>query len=132
MTFIPPPRVLVVDDYLENARVLAHLLRIFGFEALLAHDGESAVARAAEVVPDAVLLDLSLPDISGYEVARRLRADHATRNTLIVAITGFTPDDAPQTDDANPFDHHLVKPVDPSMLRDLLWNAFSEAAAPAP
>ena len=131
MTYAPAPRVLVVDDYLENARVLAHLLRIFGFEAFLAHDGESAVARAAEVVPDAVLLDLSLPDISGYEVARRLRADHATRDTLIVAITGFTPEDA-RTDDPNPFDHHLVKPVDPSMLRDLLWNAFSEAATPAP
>ena len=132
MTYAPVPRVLVVDDYLENARVLAYLLRIFGFDTFLAHDGESAIAQAAEVVPDAVLLDLSLPDMSGYEVARRLRASHATRDTLIVAITGFTPDEAPHPDDVNPFDHHLVKPVDPSILRDLLRNAFSEAAAPAP
>jgi CheY-like chemotaxis protein len=131
MTFRPVPRVLVVDDYLENARLLGQLLRLFGFETFLAHDGESAIARATELAPDAVLLDLSLPDINGYEVARRLRAGETTRNAFIVALTGFTLDAAPHPRAASPFDQHLVKPVEPTLLRDLLWSAFTESAAPA-
>lgn len=132
MTRPSVPRILVVDDYPDTARVLAQLLRIYGFETFLAHDGETALSRAEELAPDAVVLDLVLPDIDGYEVARRLRASEATRDTLIVALSGYTIDDVTNADDSTPFDHHLVKPVAPSALRDLLLTAFAEPAAPTP
>lgn len=124
------PRILIVDDYPDTARVLAQLLGIFGFETFLAHDGESALARANELAPHAVVLDLVLPDIDGYEVARRLRASETTRDTLIVALSGYPLDDAGSTADAC-FDHHLVKPVEPSVLRDLLVAALARPSAPA-
>ena len=117
MTFSHVPRVLIVDDYPESARVLAQLLRIFGFETLLAYDGASAVSQATDFAPDAVVLDLILPDIDGYEVARQLRACEATRGTLIVALTGYHVDDSPRAGEGNPFDYHLGKPIAPSLLR---------------
>jgi two-component system OmpR family response regulator len=131
MTFSHVPRVLIVDDYPESARVLAQLLRIFGFETLLAYDGASAVSQATDFAPDAVVLDVILPDIDGYEVARQLRAGEATRGTLIVALTGYHVDDSPRAGEDNPFDYHLGKPIAPSVLRDLLWNALTESAASA-
>ena len=131
MTYPHIPRVLVVDDYPESARVLAQLLRIFGFEAFLAHDGASAVASATELAPNAIVLDVILPDIDGYEVARRIRRCDATRDALIVALTGYPLGDAPHSGADNPFDHHLVKPIAPLTLRDLLWSAFTEPAASA-
>ena len=131
MTFSHVPRVLIVDDYPESARVLAQLLRIFGFETVLAHDGASAVSRATEFAPDAVVLVVILPDIDGYEVARQLRGREATRGALIIALTGYPLDDSPRTRADNPFDYHLGKPIAPSVLRDLLWNALTESAASA-
>ena len=130
----PPfvPRILIVDDYAETARVLGQILRIFGFETFLAHDGESAVARANELAPHAVVLDLVLPDIDGYEVARRLRASERTRDAVIVALTGYPLDEAADAAEHADFDYHLVKPIAPSVLRDLLLTAFAEVSRSTP
>jgi len=123
-------RVLVVDDYRESARVLAQLLELFGFETFLAHDGASAIARAAEVAPDAVILDVILPDMDGVTVARRLRAQPETENAVLIALTGYPLDEGPHRAKTDVFDHQFVKPVAPSALRDVLANALT-ASAPA-
>ena len=105
---------------------------MFGFETFLAHDGESAVARANELAPHAVVLDLVLPDIDGYEVARRLRASDRTCDSVIVALTGYPLDEAADAAEHADFDYHLVKPIAPSVLRDLLLTAFAEVSRSTP
>lgn len=130
MSLSSVPRVLVVDDYPESARVLGQLLRLYGFEAFLAYDGASALALASELAPDAVVLDLVLPDIDGAEVARQLRAHAATRASVLVALTGYAPEDTRSPVPGDVFDFHMVKPVTPSELRDLLLHALTQSAAP--
>ena len=105
-----PLRVLVVDDNVDAAAVLAALLRLLGHEVTLAHDGPAALAAAAAAPPDLVLLDIGLPGMDGYAIAARLRAAGHTRAAL-VAVTGYgREDDVRRSRDAG-FDHHLVKPV---------------------
>jgi len=104
-------RMLVVDDNGDSAESLALLLSLAGHETHVAHSGPEALDRADALRPDAVLLDLGLPGISGYEVCRRLRAAAWAREIPIVAITGWgQADDRQRSKDAG-FDAHLVKPV---------------------
>ena len=113
-------RVLVVDDNQDGARILARLLTACGHRPALAHDGPSALAAAAEHSPDVILLDIGLPGMDGYEVARQLRAHEGQDRSLLVALTGYGQDEDFRRSQAAGFDHHLVKPVDPQALRDLL------------
>jgi CheY-like chemotaxis protein len=93
-----------------------------------AHDGEEAVRAAGELQPDAVVLDIGLPKLDGYEVARRIRAEGWAANVVLVALTGFGQEsDRRQARDAG-FDCHLVKPVDP---RELLRTLATLCAARA-
>ena len=87
----------------------------------MAHDGPTALGRGPGVrPPDVVLLDIGMPGMDGYEVARRLRADAGLRDVLLVALTGWgQEEDRRRTREAG-FDHHLVKPADPAELRALL------------
>ncbi|MEO8310171.1 MAG: PAS domain S-box protein [Caldimonas sp.] len=104
-------RMLVVDDNGDSAESLAMLLSLAGHETHVAYSGTEALARADSLRPDAVLLDLGLPGLSGYEVCRRLRAAAWAREIPIVAITGWgQSDDRQRSKDAG-FDGHLVKPV---------------------
>jgi signal transduction histidine kinase/DNA-binding response OmpR family regulator len=120
-----PLRVLVVDDNVDGADSLGHLLRMDGHEVRLAHDGPSALATAAEFRPRAVVLDIGLPDIDGFEVARRLRELPNLQDILLVAVTGYgRQEDRLRSAEAG-FDHHMVKPVDVCELRSLI-------AAPRP
>ncbi len=113
-------RVLVVDDIIDSAESLARLLRRWGHEVHLAHDGPSALAAARSTAPEIVLLDIGLPGMDGYEVARLLRQDPAHTALVLVALTGYGQTaDRQHTRDAG-FDHHLVKPVDTTLLRSLL------------
>jgi CheY-like chemotaxis protein len=118
-------RVLLVDDHEDAAEALAMVLEMAGHEVVLAHDGESALARAAEHRPEVVLLDIGLPKIDGYEVARRLRLDPRHEGTLLVAITGYGKEEDRHRGQAAGFHHHLVKPADPGALQELLDAAFS-------
>jgi signal transduction histidine kinase/CheY-like chemotaxis protein len=108
---IPSRRVLVVDDNVGAAKMLALLLDRCGtHEIVLAHDGPTALDAAAVHHPDIILLDIGLPRMSGYEVARRLRSQPEFEHTRLVAVTGYgQPEDRRRALDAG-FDEHLVKP----------------------
>jgi signal transduction histidine kinase/CheY-like chemotaxis protein len=115
-----PQRVLVVDDNRDAAESLALMLRLDGHEVRVAHDGPAALEAAHAFGPEVVLLDIGLPRMSGHEVAARLLQQPHGGRRLLVAMTGYGQDeDRRRSRDAG-FDHHLVKPVDPQTLRDLL------------
>jgi CheY-like chemotaxis protein len=113
-------RILVVDDNRDAAESLQMLLELYGHEVRVAHDGEEALAAFAKDRPEVILLDIGLPRLDGFEVARRLRADGQNRDVLLVALTGYGKhEDRAHSREAG-FDHHLVKPVEPTMLMSLL------------
>jgi PAS domain S-box-containing protein len=120
---IPPTarrRILVVDDNEDGLETLATLLELSGHEVRTAPDGPSALVAATDFRPDIVLMDIGLPGMDGYEVARRLRAIPDFQTTRLIALTGWGQDaDREQSRDAG-FDLHLVKPVDPTELRRVL------------
>jgi PAS domain S-box-containing protein len=128
-------RVLIVDDNLHAAESLAVLLRHWGHHVALAHDGPEAIRAAHEHRPSVLLLDIGLPRMDGYRVARRLREHPAFQGLVIIALTGYGQDeDRRRSRDAG-FDHHLVKPVDLKFLRTLLSDHLLRPAAtghPAP
>ncbi|MEA2600669.1 MAG: hypothetical protein QOF89_1661 [Acidobacteriota bacterium] len=113
-------RVLVVDDNQDAAESLALLLQIWGHEVRTAYDGPSTLALVAEYRPDIVLLDIGLPGMSGYEVAKRLRELPGAERAVLAAVTGYgQPSDRERAREAG-FDHHLVKPVEPAYLQEIL------------
>jgi PAS domain S-box-containing protein len=113
-------RVLVVDDNADVAESLAEVIRMFGQDVEVAHDGPTAVTRARAHRPDLILCDIGLPGMSGYEVARTLRADPTLATTRLVALSGYAqPEDRQEAADAG-FDQHLAKPADPSAIEQLL------------
>jgi CheY-like chemotaxis protein len=109
-----------VDDNRGSARTLARLLEIIGHEAHTAHDGGEAVAAAEADRPEVILLDIGLPVMNGYEVARTIRRQPWGTDIVIVALTGWGQmEDRKRSKEAG-IDHHLVKPVEPQALIDLL------------
>jgi CheY-like chemotaxis protein len=113
-------RVLVVDDNRDSADSMTELLRILGCEVSTAYDGEQALQLIAASRPDAVLLDLGMPGLSGYEVARQVRERGGGEPILLIALTGWgQEEDRRRTREAG-FDHHLVKPVELTALRAML------------
>lgn len=112
-------RVLIVDDDRDSTASLAQLLKIPGHEVYTAGDGLEAVAKAVKLHPDAVLLDIGLPEINGYEVARRIREQEG-EHPVIIAMTGWGQDEDRRRSREAGFDAHLVKPVDPAALTKLL------------
>jgi CheY-like chemotaxis protein len=114
-----PRRVLVVDDNTDAAAMLDLLLRSLGHETRIAHEGGEALRAAEEFRPDIVLLDIGMPGLDGYEVARRLRRQ-SSGPLRIVAVTGWGQDADRQRSAEAGFDLHLVKPVDASELAQAL------------
>ncbi len=113
-------RVLVVDDLAASADTLTLLLEMEGFEVRVAGEGRAALAIAREFRPDAVLLDIGLPGMSGFEVAGHLREEPATREALLVALTGYGEAESRSRSAQAGFDVHLVKPADVEALLSLL------------
>jgi len=113
-------RVLVVDDNVDVADMIVMLLQLFGHEAKAAYFGQSALETANEYKPDVVLLDIGLPDMNGYEVARHLRKHPQTERVGLIAMTGYGQDTDRQLSREAGIDLHLVKPVDPQKLQGLL------------
>jgi len=111
--------VLVVDDNVDSAHTMVASLRLEGFTADAAFDGEAAILRAAAMRPDVVLLDIGLPGMSGFEVAHALRAMPATNDALLVALSGYGQAEDRQRSREAGMDHHLTKPVDPAALHSL-------------
>lgn len=112
-------RILVVDDNVDAADSLAMLLQVRGDTVRVAYDGEEALAAEEEFRPDALLLDIGMPKLSGYEVARRVR-DLRGPGPLIVAITGWGQEEDRQRAREAGFDHHFTKPVDYAALLEVI------------
>jgi signal transduction histidine kinase/DNA-binding response OmpR family regulator len=122
-------RILVVDDNVDGADSLALLLRVTGHEVSIAHDGPSALEVARTFHPEIVLLDIGLPGMNGYEVARQMRQDPELQPAYLIALTGYGQDaDRLRSRDAG-FDHHLVKPVGPEVLPELFASLGSPVSA---
>lgn len=116
-------RVLIVDDNRDSAHMLGMLLKSSGHVIETAHDGEEALHAVRRFGPDAVLLDIGLPKLNGYEVARHIRADDSLRQPLIIAVSGYGQSEDRRRSQSAGMDTHLVKPIDPGALRELLAAA---------
>lgn len=118
-------RILVVDDNQDGADLMAVLLRLQGHAVEVAHDGVSALKCAAAFDPDVVLLDIGLPGLNGYEVAKQLRDTSMQHPQCLIAMTGYgTDEDRRRTEEAG-FDHHIVKPVEPAELNAVLAQSMA-------
>ncbi len=113
-------RVLVVDDNHDAAKCMAMLLRTLGHEVRVAHDGASAMQAALEFVPQMMLLDIGLPVLDGYEVAKWLRQQPSLENVVLVALTGYGQESDRQRTREAGFNHHLVKPADFANVQSIL------------
>jgi PAS domain S-box-containing protein len=123
-------RILVVDDNYDAASTLAMVLQYQEFDASVVGDGAEAIRAVEKLQPEIVLLDIGLPGMDGYEVARRVRELPRGGDILLIAITGYgQPDDRARALESG-FDHHLVKPVDTSRLIDLCANFEKREISP--
>jgi CheY-like chemotaxis protein len=112
--------VLIVDDNRDAAELLGELVVLMGHEAIVAHDGEAALKRAEENGPHVALLDIGLPTIDGYELARRLHRLPGLQSTPLIAITGYGRHEDVERARKAGFAHHLLKPVAFEVLAALL------------
>ena len=112
-------RVLVVDDSVDSAETLGELLKIWGHDVRLAHDGPGAVEAARDYRPDVILLDIGLPGMDGFAVARQLRTE-GLQTRLLVALTGYGEQTDKRRSQEAGFHHHMVKPVHPDALQKLI------------
>lgn len=126
-TPIAQRRILLIDDNADMRETLATCLSIQGHEVSGAGDGLAAVRLAADLAPDVIIVDIGLPEIDGYEVARRLRAHPSTRDVRLIAMTGYGQQEDKQKAMEAGFDEHLTKPVDAGTLERAI-----AAAAPLP
>jgi signal transduction histidine kinase len=115
-----PRRIVVIDDNQDAAESLAMLLRLKGHDVQIAYDGPSGLALALGTAPECVLVDIGLPGMDGYEVAKRLRSHDRSRRTVLVALTGYGQQEDRARSRQAGFDHHLVKPVAQNVLEDVL------------
>ncbi|HZQ60719.1 MAG TPA: ATP-binding protein [Casimicrobiaceae bacterium] len=116
-------RILVADDNVDFADSFALILRMLGNEVRVTHDGAEALQMAKTFEPEFCFLDIGLPKINGYDLAERLRAAAETRNSTLIAVTGWGQDKDRQRAHAAGFDHHMVKPVDAQAIEALLRSA---------
>ena len=125
----PSLRVLVVDDNEDTAKTLAMLLEMAGHDLRTAYTGPNALIVTLDYRPNVVLLDIGLPGLNGYEVAKRIRQQPVLHNILLVAMTGYGQETDRQLSKESGFDHHLVKPVDFGKLQEILAT-ISEKTSP--
>lgn len=115
-----PRRILIVDDNVDAAESLGEFLKASGHHVHIVHDGVSAIGDALRLRPEVIILDIGMPSMDGYQVARRLRAEAGLTSSLLVAVTGYAQErDRLSAQDAG-FDHHLAKPLDISKLATIL------------
>jgi signal transduction histidine kinase/ActR/RegA family two-component response regulator len=124
----PRRRILVVDDNRDAADTLAQLLTMLGAVVSVAYSGRAALDALEDFQPDSVLLDIGMPDMHGYEVARRIRASTGFSGILLIALTGWGQEHDQRQSRAAGFDHHVVKPPDINRLRELFISERSSAA----
>jgi signal transduction histidine kinase/CheY-like chemotaxis protein len=128
-TELPPDLcILIVDDNRDVAESTAVLLRLEGFEAHVAYDGEEALRMVRRLHPTAVLLDIGLPRMNGFEVAERIRSEPEYRDILIVGVSGYGQEEHRLRSRQAGFDHHIIKPIELSTLTGLLVSLRSSRA----
>ena len=125
-----PPKVLVVDDNEDAADSLATLLGVMGFEVRIAYDGPEAITAADEFLPQVALLDIGLPRLSGYDIARHVRASRGGE-VLLVAITGWGQEDDRRRAHEAGFDHHFTKPADFERLLEVIGAELKQRGGAA-
>lgn len=121
-------KVLVVDDNIPSAQTIGWMLELIGHEPTLAHTGQEALDKARSLLPDVVLLDIGLPDITGYEVCGTMRKEPQFEKTLMIAQTGWGQDRDRELARQAGFNHHLVKPIKLDELSALLGNNADDPA----
>jgi CheY-like chemotaxis protein len=117
---LAPRHVLVVDDNRDAAQSLGMLLKVLGADVRTVFSGAEALTAIANRRPDVVLLDLGMPGMDGYEVARRIREQPELASVTLIALTGWGQDEDRERTETAGFDHHLTKPADLGMLETLL------------
>ena len=124
-----PRRALVVDDSEDSAEMMRELLRLLGHDVRIAFDGQRALEVTHEFKPEIVFLDIGLPSMNGFEVARRMRQIPGCAAIPIIAVSGYAREtDREETRKAG-FTEHLAKPVDVARLEQLLVNPIGRAAS---
>ena len=113
-------RMMVVEDNPDAAESLAMLLQLLGHQVRIVHDGTAAIDLAQAEMPDVMLIDIGLPRMNGYEVARRIRQNSDLKQIVLVALTGYARDEDRNNAFVAGFDHHLVKPLDVTKLQELV------------
>jgi signal transduction histidine kinase/ActR/RegA family two-component response regulator len=116
----PRGKVVIADDNRDAADSLKLLLELSGYDTFVAYNGQEALDFGARERPSAFILDVGMPDLTGYEVARRIRQQAWGRNALLVAVTGWGQDDDKERAKAAGFDHHFTKPVNPASVEQVL------------
>jgi two-component system, cell cycle response regulator DivK len=111
-----PKRILIVEDTEDNRRIMRDLLSNAGFDIIEAHDGQAAVAAAANYVPDLILMDIQLPVLNGYEAIRRIKADIRLRSIPIIAVTSYALSGDKESARAAGCDRDVAKPFSPRQL----------------
>ncbi len=119
-------RILLVEDNADAAETMTIWLELLGHRVISAADGLTGLAIARSDVPDIILVDIGLPGIDGYEVARRVRCEAGLKDVVLVALTGYGREEDKLNAIAAGFDYHLVKPVDPDRLSGLVANLATE------
>jgi CheY-like chemotaxis protein len=125
------PKVLVVDDFAAGRELSAEYLTYRGYEVATAEDGAQAIRRAGEFLPDAILMDLSLPEVDGWEATRRLRADDRTKDIKIIALTAHALESEKERALDAGCDEVVTKPVVPRDLEEVVRRQLGLAHAPA-
>ena len=120
---LPDQRILVVDDNRDAAHTVAALLRALGAIVQVAHSGREALSVLHAFHPDAILLDIGMPEMDGLEVARRIRAEESDHRSLLVALSGWGQTHDIEQSRVAGFDYHFVKPLNVDALRDVLMSA---------
>ncbi|MFN3648120.1 MAG: PAS domain S-box protein [Armatimonadota bacterium] len=123
-------RVLLVEDNADAAETLTDLLHLWGYEVRSVRDGRAALSAVPEYEPRIILLDIGLPGMDGYEVARELRKNGSFAGAGLIALTGYGDPEHRQAAEAAGFDHHLIKPVNPEALRALLATLSERLPVP--
>lgn len=127
---VTPRRILVVDDNQDSANTCALLLQLDGHDAKAVYEGAAALAIVCEFKPDVILMDIGLPGMDGYQVARRIREMPQLHNVLLIAVSGYSPAEEHSRSQGACFDHHLMKPVDFNHIRKLITQAEAQQLGP--
>lgn len=129
---LPKRRVLVVDDNRDSALTMGLLLEVLGLEAHVVHSGLEAISALESFRPQIALLDIGMPEMDGYELARRIRQQPEWQHLQLIALTGWGQEEDRRRATQMGFDHHLTKPADLGVLESLLMSTNSDQRTPAP